>query len=148
MRIEQGMFLLFLLITAMQDLKRKSVRLWVYILFALGAAGALIYLWASGQEVIWTDRILGAGLGLIMLGGSIAGRGSVGLGDGAFFLISGLMLGFWDNLALLLYGSLCCGLYCLVLLAVNLLLCHRNIRKRTVPFLPFLIPVAIWIVWR
>lgn len=142
-------FLLFLFVAAVRDLKKKRVEVWVYVVFGGWALFALGYQRIlTGQEVDYGSLISSLCLGLGLLGCSMLWRDAIGLGDGCFFLVSSLMLGFWENLALLCYGMLLCSLYCLGVLIWNQVYCHRNARNDTVPFLPFLVPVGIWIVCR
>lgn len=144
-----GIFLLFLLVAAGRDLKKKSVEIWIYLIFGIWALLDIGYRWmVMGQQIDCGNLFSSLCLGLGLLGCGILWGDAVGLGDGCFFLISGLLLGFWENLALLCYGMLLCSLYCLGYLIWNQVYYHRNVRKDTVPFLPFLVPVGIWIVCR
>lgn len=144
-----GIFLLFLLVAAGRDLKKKSVEIWIYIIFGIWALLDMGYRWVvMGQQIDCGNLFSSLCLGFGLLGCGILWRDAVGLGDGCFFLVSGLLLGFWENLALLCYGMLLCSLYCLGYLIWNQVYYRRNVRKDTVPFLPFLLPVGIWIVCR
>lgn len=144
-----GIFLLFLLVAAGRDLKKKSVEIWIYIIFGIWALLDMGYRWVvMGQQIDYGNLFSSLCLGFGLLGCGILWRDAVGLGDGCFFLVSGLLLGFWENLALLCYGMLLCSLYCLGYLIWNQVYYRRNVRKDTVPFLPFLVPVGIWIVCR
>lgn len=143
------MFLLYLVIAAGQDLRRKSVALWVYAGFGTWALLALGYQgFIAGGQIEWGNLFSSLCLGLGLIGCGLLWRRAIGLGDGCFFLVSGLMLGFWENLALLCYGMLLCSLYCLGLAVVNQMVYHRDMRRYAVPFLPFLVPVGFWIVCR
>lgn len=147
--MDRWIFLLFLLIVAGQDLRKKRVEVWIFIVFGVGALLILAYQWGTaGQPVPWGNRFSSMCLGFGLLGCSILWQDAIGLGDGCFFLVSGLMLGFWENLALLCYGLLLCSVYCLGLFVWNQVRYHKNVKNCTVPFLPFLVPVGIWIVYR
>jgi len=136
---QKGLFLCFLFIAAGQDLHKKSVAIWVYLLF-----GSLALVSRSWNQ--WGDLLCGACPGLAMLGISMLWKDQVGTGDGCFFLVSGLMLGFWQYMALLCYGLFLCSGYCLVKLVWNQILIRKNVGKQTVPFLPFLVPVGVWLL--
>lgn len=143
------MFLLFLIIAAGQDLRKKSVTVWLYAAFGAWALLVLGYQWLLEEiQVDWGNLFSSVCLGLGLIGCGLVWNDAVGLGDGCFFLVSGLMLGFWENLALLCYGMLLCSIYCLGLITWNQVRYHRSMRKYTVPFLPFLVPVGFWIVCR
>ena len=142
-----GLFIFFLLIAAAQDIREKQVEVRVFVIFGLLAVLLCRYQWITGSWNGWIDV---AG-NLCVAGGLIAAaviwREAVGLGDGCFFLVSGLLLGFWENLALLFYGLFLCGSYCLLKLVLNQLRGRGNVNKQTVPFLPFLVPAGIWLVF-
>lgn len=142
-----GLFLSFLLIAAGQDVRRKCVDLWVYLLFGGLAVGLCFYQWRTGCWNGWIDVLSNACVGLGMIAIGILWKETIGLGDGCFFMVSGFLLGFWENLALLFYGLLLCGSYCLFRLVWEQIYICRNIRKQTVPFLPFLVPVGIWLTF-
>lgn len=143
---QKGLFLCFLLISAGQDLHKKSVAVWVYLLFGgLALLNRSYYLFLSGWSQ-WGDLLCGVCPGLAMLGISMLWKEEVGTGDGCFFLVSGLMLGFWQNMALLCYGLFLCSSYCLVKLVWNQILMRKNAGKQTVPYLPFLVPVGVWLL--
>lgn len=144
---QKWLFLCFLLIAAGQDLHKKSVAVWVYLLFGgLALASRSCQLFVAGLSQ-WGDLLCGVCPGLAMLGVSMLWQEDVGVGDGCFFLVSGLMLGFWQNLALLCYGLFLCSGYCLVKLVWNQILIRKNVGRETVPFLPFLVPVGIWLFY-
>ena len=130
-------FLLFWCIAAWQDLRMKSVSLWVFIVFAIVAL--LI------RKGVSLDMVFSAGVGLILLGIGILFQGAVGEGDGMFFLVSGLYLPVIDNCLLLLYSLLFCSVFSIIIIMAGICT-NRNLRSRTVPFLPFLLPAGIWMV--
>ncbi len=149
--MSEGLFLVFLAAAAAQDLRRQQIELWVYLVFGTVAAAVLVIGCmenADGAGMIWQylgDRAAGAVLGLVLLGFGAVSRGGIGAGDGLFFLISGLMLGFWDNLALLCYGILCCGSFCLGYFMWKRLQRAGAAGCDTVPFLPFVAIPGIWL---
>ena len=133
-------FMTFLVAAAWQDLRNKSVSIWLYLLY--GAAACVIRL-ADGALVL---RLLnGVLVGVVLLAAGKLTAGAIGSGDGLFFVISGLYLSFYDNMRLLLNGILWGGVFCLFLFLYGKKK-GRNIHGMTVPFLPFLIPGWIWMV--
>lgn len=147
--MERWLFAGFLLLAAAQDLKKKQVDIWIYLLFG-GAALAI----GIGRELTggdacpWLEHLSGAGLGMGLLAVSAVSRGGIGTGDGCFFLVSGLFLGFWENLMMLCYGTLLCGVFCLGYWIWCRFHMIADVRKRVVPFLPFVVPPGIWLVMR
>ena len=149
MGMEQWMFGMFLAVAAGQDLRKKQVDIWIYVLFgslALAAAAGRQMWGNAGYQ--WMEHVGGICLGLLLSGIGVISRGSIGIGDGCFFLVSGLMLKFRQSMLLLCYGILFCGLYCLIYLVW--LRFHSTgiatVRKHIVPFLPFLVPPGIWLL--
>lgn len=143
---QKGLFLCFLLIAAGQDLHKKSVAVWVYLLFGGLALVTRGYHFLLTGWNPWGNLLCSICPGLAILGISMLWKEEVGTGDGCFFLVSGLMLEFWQNMALLCYGLFLCSGYCLVRLVRNQILTRNNIRKQTVAFLPFLVPAGVWLL--
>lgn len=141
-----GIFLGFLLTAAGQDLCKKRVKVWVFVLFAAMALAADMYLWSQADGgFLWQEHLLscGVGAGLLLLGKACGG--GIGEGDGIFFLVSGLMLEFWENFAVLCIGVVLCGFYSLCLFVWCRGWAGRNTGKRTVPFLPFVVLPGVWV---
>ena len=138
----------FLLTAAWQDLRKQEVDVWVFGFFgALGVALA-VYRWlVPGETYALLEHGAGIGLGLALLGICRLSRGAIGIGDGCFFLVTGVLLGFWENVALLCYGTLCCGVYCLCWFTWGSLRGRTDLRTKTVPFLPFVALPGIWLAW-
>lgn len=135
--MRKGIFLAFLLVAAIQDLCRKKVKVWVFAVFGILALGVNMYLWIVQKEFMWKSHVLSVclGAGLLILGKLC--EGNIGMGDGFFFAVSGLMLEFWENLSLLCIGVMLCGSYGLAVVVWNQIRTGEKAGKRTVPFLPF-----------
>lgn len=131
-----------------QDLRYQAVSVRTYLIFAVAALAAAGGLAIQGEAYAWLGHAAGMGIGLGMIGLWKASRGEVGLGDGCFFLISGLLLDFWENIMLLCYGILFCGVYCLGLFAWGMWKKKSSPGKQTVPFLPFVALPGIWLIWQ
>ncbi len=149
-------FLVYLLAAAWQDYRYRAVSERVFLVFLVHYLTARfdlyvcqadlqempVSLWYYGmlQEASPVSLIGGASLGAVMMLLSRVSGGSLGMGDGIFFLISGIYLGFWRNLMLLCAALLLCsgaGLYCIVRGRAT----GRDCRKKRLPFLVFaLIP--------
>lgn len=145
-RMRTGIFLMFLLIAASQDLCKKRIKVWVFAIFGAIALAADLYLWSrAGKGFLWQSHLWSCGVGMcLLLLGRICG-GSIGEGDGAFFLVSGLMLEFWQNLTVFCMGVMLCGFYSLCLFVWSRIRTGRNAGKRTVPFLPFAVLPGVWV---
>ena len=134
---KEGIFALFLLTAALQDIRRRSIDLWVLLLFAfLG----ILFCFLDGEDGL--KRILGCltGGGLIFV--SRAAKDGIGRGDGFFFVVSGFYLGAVKNLELLFYGLITAAALGGILILTSKK-GERNLRNTAFPFIPFLVPVWI-----
>ena len=133
-------FLLFLLSASWQDLKKKTIkkstfRIWGTVGVILQAAHIFV------QEV--TGLMFAVLLGILLLSLSTATEEAMGKGDGCFFLVAGIFLGFWKNM-LLLSG----GLFLCFPAAVYLMIKGRKARNtESIPFLPFVFPVGLGVLF-
>ncbi|MEY8339439.1 prepilin peptidase [Lachnospiraceae bacterium 62-35] len=139
--IGQIVFISFLTIASWQDIKSKSVALWVYGLF--GSAAYFLNLCRTGKTD-WQAAICGIVICLLLLLTNRMTEGAIGEGDGYFFIVTGIFLGVWKNIVLFCGGVIFCGCCCMGMLAWGFGK-HISMRKKTVPFLPFLMPVGIWL---
>lgn len=144
--IMTGCYWGFLAAATVQDFCRKQIDLWLFVLAGVLAAvgNGYFYLAAKG-EVSLESLAAGAGIGILLMGAAAVSRGGIGLGDGCFFCISGLMLGFWKNLTLFCISMMMCGVCGLFLMAQARFSGHKqgSLRKKTVPFMPFVLAAAI-----
>lgn len=147
----RGIFSLFLLLAAWKDFKRRRIPIWLYVFFGVIGAGVKLFVSArSGQfcrpnqEWVWAVAAFLPGLLLLLL--TKVSRGGVGAGDGWFFVTAAFYLGLWKTLALLFYGLLFCSLCSLGMITWGMMK-GISVRKKRLPFLPFLIPAWLWIAW-
>ena len=138
--INKILFVIFLLAAAWEDGREKAVSLWLFK--AAGVAGVIL---ALLQGDMGGERLLSytVGLGLLLLS-QLTGE-AIGIGDGCFFVVSGLYLSALVNLKLLIYGIFLNGIVCGGMYVWSRLK-GRDVRKKSVPFLPFLVPVWIGMV--
>ena len=129
-----SLFFLFLGIAAWQDLRTRSISL--EVLTAGAAAGmAVCVLEGRGLEEIVPAMIPGIALLLINR-----------FADGIFFLVAGFFLEWKEIVLLLISGQFFCGIFGLAM-AVSVMTIgggNGNLRKMRLPFLPFLLPTALW----
>lgn len=146
--MEKVIFAVFLAIAAWQDLRRQAVDVWIYLLFGGLAIAAGVYRILILEETYAiAEHGAGIAMGLMLLALCRISGGGIGMGDGCFFLVTGILLGFWENVALLCYGTLLSGVFCLCWFVGGSMLGQENIRKKTFPFLPFLTLPGIWLIW-
>ena len=142
--MKEILFLGFLIIAAWQDARKKEIDAWIYVVF-----GSLIWfgkLCFDGPVSLGPEMV-NAVPGILLVLFSKWSDGAVGEGDGWFFVVAGIALGFKRNVALFFVSLFLCVLWCAGLLmwgrAKNIF-----VRKRTVPFLPFTVPAVLWMLVR
>ena len=134
------LFSVILISAAWQDIRFRGIGN-VFLMVA-GGMGLVVSV-GSGRE--WGEVFISVILGILLLGLSYLTDGGIGEGDGWFFVVSGLFWGLKENLLLLLSGILFSSMYSLVL-AAAVLARSGSIRRKTLPFLPYLRPVGLWLV--
>ena len=85
------------------------------------------------EDLSMIDGLLGTAVGFIMIGIGKLTRWKIGMGDGIVLIFSGIGVGFWDNIVILLYS-----LFIIFIFTVILLLMKKITLKTTLPFVPFL----------
>jgi len=121
---------MWLLLCSWQDIKNKKINV---ILIGMGFLVLLISTLILGNLTIW-NRLAGLTLGIILLSLNPITKGQIGIGDGIIVCITGLCLGFPQNAILLAYALFGSAMFSIVLLVIR-----RVNRKRTIPFVPFLL---------
>ncbi len=158
----RGGFLIFLAAASYQDFKDRRIH--VSLFLAFGTAGAALrgiqiilelrsYMSGDGMEAAWIqagkcirDMGMATVIGGALLALSAATGEAVGRGDGWFFVISGIYLDFARNLLLLCGGLIFCFLACAILFMRGVGR-GRNVRHMRLPFLPFLLPAGIGVMF-
>jgi leader peptidase (prepilin peptidase)/N-methyltransferase len=121
---------IFLVVNAVLDFRKHEISLVSLAVFALAGAG--LNLWLRYQA-IW-ELLGGIGVGLLLIFTAFISREAIGFGDGLVVCVTGIYLGFWDNLRLLLTGLVLCALF------VGLGLFIRRFRMTDrLPLVPFLL---------
>lgn len=119
-----------LAISAYKDWREKKV--YIYGTLFCGIAGILLHI--LFQEHTLTDMLGGAAVGIAVLLVAWLGRECIGIGDGIILVVSGVFLGFWKNVMLLLTALILAAITALFLIVVK-----RKERKYRLPFVPFLL---------
>ncbi len=117
-------------ICSLEDLRHKRLTI-VYILM-FGIGGVILHLFAPVCSIY--SILCGMLLGIAMILVSLITRGNVGIGDGMLLLVTGVYLGGYGNLQLLMTGLLLSALWALGLLAFK-----KKKGKDEIAFAPFLL---------
>lgn len=134
--IEKVILLLVLAWVSYEDCNEKQIRL--YLPLAAAAVGIVFHLCYRERTLV--DILLGIGIGIVLLLIAWVSRGSVGAGDGIMLMVSGLFLGFWENIVLFMTA-----LGMVSMAALFLIVIKRKERNYRLPFLPFLL--AAYLFW-
>lgn len=131
-------FLILLFYLSVVDVIRRKVPAAICLLMGIAI---LVWLYI-GQALKWTDSLTGACIGIVLIAAAGITGQAVGTGDGLVFLLSGLLLGFWGNMQLLVISLfielLFIGAWALVRkVRVGRVSISETMKKR-VPFLPFI----------
>ena len=111
-------------------------------LAAAGSLGAAVSL-LSGRSVLGLLSSAAVGTFLLILGQIT--DGGIGEGDGWFFIVTGFFLEPAENFMLFLSGLIFCSVYSLAYMAASFI-GGVGVRQKRLPFLPFLLPVGLWLV--
>lgn len=125
-------------LSAIKDLKRKEVSLWI-----LGIGGIILSsLFIITANSNWMDRFLGALVGGALLGISKVTKEQIGIGDGLLFCITGIGIGFWHNISLLLYSLMLAAVFSIFMLCYK-----RTLKNQVIPFVPFVFLAYLGVIF-
>lgn len=130
---------LLLFISTIKDIKSKSISLPLVIISCV----CLILIMPFNNVITIKSAILGTLVGFFIILVSKLTKGQIGIGDGIILLATGLGLGVWDNIALLLFALFLSAICCFILLALRLV----NLKMK-IPFIPFLFISYIGVLFR
>lgn len=133
-------WIVFLYMAAGLDLWKREIPVWLYGVFGLVGIVNVV------RNPLLLPMAGSIAIGLVLLLISFGSGGAVGDGDGWFFLVSGLYLAWQENLSLLCSGLLLSSLY-----AIGWIIWGKwngvSVKHIKIPFLPFLLPMGIWMVY-
>ena len=130
LELEKAVVLLAgLFISAWIDLKREII--YVPLIVCMGIIGVICHIFLQ-ENTIW-NLMSGMLIGVILLLGGIRSGEKIGYGDGVIFIMTGIFLGFWGNMLLLVIASILAGVTC-----TGLLLTHKKCKEEQIVFVPFI----------
>ena len=131
--------LLLLFLSGLEDLCTRKVSLSYLLLFFCGVFLIGIFY----QHTSWVFMVGGMMMGVCIVSLRFLGIGMLGAGDGIVLLITGIVLGFGNNMELLMIGLLLASLY-----GIGRSLKDGLRSKKEIPFIPFLfIGYLIQLFW-
>lgn len=126
-----------LLLCGVQDAFKKKIYLWIILTGALLVSICIPFC----HTVSIPDRIGGLIIGAMVILISVVTSGKIGLGDGMLLCVTGLGLGFWGNLELFALA-----LFLAAVLSIILLVLRLADRKKSIPFVPFLLLSYLFLI--
>lgn len=149
-------FLLFTTAGAWQDIQKRSISARTFQVAGVVGVSLRIgfFLWEANTRGIepsgfrgqlW-DLSAAVTIGFFLLILSVVTEEAIGRGDGSFFVVSGIYLGFWRNL-ILLWGSLLLSLPVCVILSIRGRRQGRKAGSIRIPFLPFVFFAGMGVVF-
>ena len=91
------------------------------------------------MQINLADMLGGMLIGVVLLAISLYTEEIIGKGDALIVLVSGIYIGFWNNLILVWGASILAGIFGVVYIV-------KGQRKKEIPFVPFLLSVYILIL--
>lgn len=128
---------MYLLVMAVMDKKTRKIPILPGILCMILIC---ILHWAQGQALL--SCLTGAVVGVMLYLISKLSNGGVGEGDAFVYVVTGITLGFFKNLELLIISLLLAAVVGLVLVVIR-----RVGRKYTLPFVPFTALAYGLVIW-
>lgn len=150
-RLMELVFFAFLCFAAWKDWKTRQVL--TGMLALMGVTGILargILCWLLWKEQgAWLRGLTDWGGGLLaggmLLALSRVTGGGLGAGDGWFFVVSAAWIGIEKQLCLLIGGMMLCFLFCGAAVIWGVLK-GVSVKGMRIPFLPFLVPAAVFLL--
>ncbi len=155
-------FFLYLILAAWQDGRKRAVSGWLFLFFFSHFLVSQVCqkmidvnmeqlpasFWYHGMMADGKISVLAMGglLGVVLLLISKCSRGALGEGDGIFFIITGIYLGFWKNLLLFFSSLMLCSFFGLALFLWGWFQ-GKDYRKKRLPFLMFTLPMGFYLAW-
>lgn len=115
---------------ALVDVRRRTVSVSVL----LGVVIVLSILSIYMNELTMFERILGVGVGALLMIISKVTKGAIGMADAWIFVMIGMGYGVLNGLIILSYALLMVAMVSIILLVF-----HKIKRKDSLPFIPFIL---------
>lgn len=129
--MEAGCLMGLLSLLAVEDFRSKQIP--VVPVFLCGILGVIFHM-VFHRRTVW-DIIGGLMIGVLLYGISVFTHGKIGKGDGFLFMVTGVYLGFWNNIVLLWLACVIAGG-----IGMFVLVFRKKGKNYQMPFVPF-----VWI---
>ena len=129
--MEAGCLIGLLSLLALEDIRSKRIPM--LPVFLCGIVGVILHMIFQTHSI--GEIVGGLLVGVVLYAISIFTNGKIGKGDGFLFMVTGVYLGFWNNLLLLWFSCVLAGV-----IGVFILVIKKKKRGYQLPFVPF-----VWI---
>ena len=127
--MKEALVLILLIILTITDIKKREISVFIISIFSIIAI-TLIFM-DDNRNIF--GILCGVLVGVVLLLFSYISRESIGYGDGLVFLVTGLYLGGYRNLELLLVAVFAAAIFGLSIVFIT-----KDIKK-SIPFIPFVL---------
>ena len=114
---------------SIEDIRQRKIT--VTITLFSGILGIFLHILFQNRSIY--EMMLGAVPGMFILALGYVTEVKIGMGDGAVFMLTGLYLGIWENLILMLLTFFLAGIWGLFLFTAG-----RKKKTECMPLIPFL----------
>lgn len=125
---------LLLLLCTLEDIKTRRLNLWHILIIVPFIIFDLVERTIIEPEVSWIGRVSGLIIGIIFIVLSKLTKGQIGMGDGILISVIGVMLGGLQSLEVITYSFFASSIVAIILLTF-----FKMGKKKTIPFVPFLL---------
>lgn len=132
--MEIGCLMGALSLLSLEDLRIKKIP--IVPLLLTGIVGMILHLIYGNREI--TDILGGLSIGFILYAICLITKGKIGKGDCYLYMVTGVYLGFWNNLLLLWLSSVLAGV-----VGIFVMLLKKKNRDYKLPFVPFTFIAAL-----
>ncbi len=132
--MEIGCLMGALSLLAVEDLRIKKIP--VIPLMLTGIVGMIFHLVYWNRDI--QDILGGISIGIVLYFISVITRGKIGKGDGVLFMVTGVYLGFWNNLILLWVACVMAGV-----VGAGMMVAFKKNKDYKLPFVPFVLLAAL-----
>ena len=126
-------------VAALEDYRTKEVS--VILMSALYSLGLIVGV--LGGKLTWFTLLSSIATGIVFLVIACLTGEAIGYGDGLLFAVTGLHLGLWENLLLIMGLFLASGMLALFLFVIK-----RKKGKETLPLIPILLVIHVLGIWQ
>ena len=126
--------LAFLGICFYTDIKYKKIYLLPVLIWAVAGMGWMVYVSKGPIGIIALQGCIRLFPGFLMILIAVATKEAIGIGDGVVFAITGIYLGTYKNIQLILLSLLLC-----TIVSIFLLCFKKGKKKQKIAFIPFLL---------